>query len=103
MRKRFSVLISLFKFGQAALDLFLTNMYDYFSAPEGFPPFGLSDHATVMVKPKIRVPNQHTWKSIIIRDVRESNMASLGRYFAGMDFSCVTDETTCEDKLPSVY
>ena len=85
--------------GQAPLDLFLTNMYDYFSAPESFSPFGLSDHATVIVKPKIRVPNQNTRKSIIIRDVRESNKASLGRYIAGIDWSCVTDQTTCEDKL----
>ena len=85
--------------GQTMLDLFLTNMYDYFSAPESFPPFGLSDHATVIMKPKIRVPNQHTRKSIIIRDVRESNKASLGRYFAGIDWSCVTDQITCEDQL----
>lgn len=77
--------------GQATLDLFPTNMYDYFSAPECFPPFGLSHHATIIVKPKIRPPNQHTRKSIIIRNIRESNKASLGRYFAGIDWSCVTD------------
>ena len=50
------------------------------------------------MKPKIRVPNQHTRKSII-RDMRESNKASLDRYFAGIDWSCVTDQTTCEGKL----
>ena len=81
--------------GQGTLDLFLTNMYDYFSAP----PFGLSDHATIIVKHKIRVLNQHTRKSIIIRDVRESNRASLGRNFPGIDWSCVTDQITCEGKL----
>lgn len=43
---------------QAMLDLLLTNMCDYFSASESFSPFGLSDHATVVVKPKIRVPRQ---------------------------------------------
>ena len=49
---------------QATLDLFLTNMYDYFSAPECFPPFGLSDHATIIVKPKIRVPNRPAYQEI---------------------------------------
>ena len=66
--------------GNATLDLFLTNMGDHFATPEPNPPFGLSDHCTVFVRPKERIPNQKTRKSISIRDKRDSNKARLGRY-----------------------
>ena len=76
--------------GNATLDLFLTNMGDHFATPELYPPFGLSDHCTVFVRPKERIPNQKTRKSISIRDKRDSNKARLGRYFRNIDWSCVT-------------
>ena len=76
--------------GNATLDLFLTNMGDHFATPEPYPPFGLSDHCTVFVRPKERIPNQKTRKSISIRDKRASNKARLGRYFRNIDWSCVT-------------
>ena len=53
--------------GQATLDLILTNMADKYAEPESFPPFGLSDHVTVIVAPKVKArPNgsnitQHCW------------------------------------------
>lgn len=55
--------------GRATLDLILTNMDDHFSAPELQPPFGLSDHNTILLKPKVRVPDQSSRKRIIVRDM----------------------------------
>jgi hypothetical protein len=36
------------------LDLILTNLKDYYDTPQSLPPFGLSDHNTIMVSPKGR-------------------------------------------------
>ena len=85
--------------GDATLDLVLTNLGDHFSTPECFPPFGLSDHCTVIVQPRKRVPNQHTRKSITIRDIRDSNKMCLGRYFSSINWSVVISQPTCEEKL----
>lgn len=83
--------------GQATLDL-LTNMSDHLSTPESFPPFGLSDHGTVIVQPKERVPHQHTRKSVTIKGTRESKKSSLGQYIGSIDWSHVNDQSTCEEK-----
>ena len=71
--------------GDATLDLVLTNLGDHFLTPECFPPFGLSDHCTVIVQPRKRVPNQHTRKSITIRDIRDSNKMCFERYFSSIN------------------
>ena len=68
-------------------------------APEVFPPFGLSDRNCVILKPKSRVPNQQTRKSVTVRDMRESTKACLGRYFSSIDWPCVESQDTCEEKL----
>ncbi|PFX12666.1 putative RNA-directed DNA polymerase from transposon BS [Stylophora pistillata] len=85
--------------GNATLDLVLTNMGAHFATPEPYPPFGLSDHCTAFVRPKERIPNQQTRKSILSRDKRDSNKARLGRYFSNIDWSCVTNQPSCEEKL----
>lgn len=74
-------------------------MGNHFSTPESFPPFGLSDHSTVIVKPKERILNQHTRKKINIRDMRESKKTSLGRYLSNVDWSCINMQSSCEGKL----
>lgn len=84
--------------GQATLNLLLTNMGDHFSTPESFPPFGLSDHGTVIVQPKERVPHQHTRKYITIKGTRESKKSSLGQYLGSIDWLHVNDQSTCEEK-----
>ena len=85
--------------GDAVLDLVLTNMSDHFSSPQSFPPFGLSGHCTVIVQPKRRESNQHTRKSITIRDIRVSKKICLGRYFSNIDWSIVTNQPSCEEKF----
>ena len=36
---------------KATLDLVLTNMHEYYSPPQAYPPFGLSDHNVVVATP----------------------------------------------------
>ena len=36
---------------KATLDLILTNMHEYYSPPQAYPPFGLSDHNVVVATP----------------------------------------------------
>ena len=40
--------------GQNSVDLILTNLQDYYNAPDICPHFGLLDHVSVEVKPKSR-------------------------------------------------
>ena len=42
----------------AVLDLILTNLAGHYANPEAFPPFGLSDHNTVLTAPMIRATPQ---------------------------------------------
>ena len=42
----------------AVLDLILTNLAGHYANPEAFPPFGLSDHNTVLAAPMIRATPQ---------------------------------------------
>lgn len=85
--------------GQAILDLILTNMSQYFSSPEISPPFGLSDHNTVLLKPEARVTGQSTRKLITVRDMRDSRKMSLGRYLGNVDWSIMNSCSDCDGKL----
>lgn len=63
-----------------------------------FPPFGLSNHVTVMANPKSRVKCASSAKYILRRDMRPSRKAEFGRYLSSLDwlllFTCLV---TCED------
>ena len=39
---------------EAILDRVLTNLHHFYDAPQGFSPFGLSDHNTIIVEAKVR-------------------------------------------------
>ena len=57
----------------AILDLILTNMHENYSAPKVYPPFGLSDHNTVVAFPKAEDLNKINKKKLITsRDRRTS-------------------------------
>ena len=98
LQSRFK-LKQLVKRGDAVLDLVVTNMSDHFSCPQRFIPFGLSDHCAVIVQPKRRESNQHTRKSITIRDIRVSKKICLARYFSNIDWSIVTNQPSCKGKF----
>ena len=69
------------------LDLVLINMYDYFSKPQAYPPFGLSDHSTIMVTLVDERHSINTRKVIETHDKGESCKAALGRYQNDIDRS----------------
>lgn len=69
----------------AILDLILTNLQAHYENPQAFPPFGLSDHNTVLSSPKVREKSRKTTKFVLRRDLRPSRKAELGRYLGSMD------------------
>ncbi|XP_048587796.1 uncharacterized protein LOC5511459 [Nematostella vectensis] len=71
----------------ATLHLILTNMHDHYAAPQAFPPFGLSDHNTVLAAAIDKKQNNNRKKTIIKRDLRTSSKAALGRYLISIDWS----------------
>ena len=82
------------------LDLVLTNMKDYYDTPQILPPFGLSDHNTVVISSRIRPPISSSKKTIIMRDKRPSQKVEMGRYLGSVDWSSLlASSTSCEDQL----
>lgn len=84
----------------ATLDLMLTNLHEYYDDPCTFPPFGLSDHSTVVAESKVREEGQNSSKYVLKHDKRESRKAELGRYLSAIDWNLLLSSTsTCEEML----
>lgn len=82
------------------LDLVLTNMHKFYNTPTTVPPFGLSDHNTVLVSPKarVKVPNNKTVS--FKRDRSARNKYAMGRYLTLLDWSLLFSSLeSCEDLL----
>ena len=67
--------------GSNTLDHIHTNMQNYYQSPTKNPPFGLSDHITITVFPKVRERSKQQRKNIRIRPRKRSTIASLDRFF----------------------
>ena len=86
--------------GQNTLDLILTNLQDYYDTPVSRPPFGLSDHVTIKVKPKSRAQIPKSRKMIKSRDLCPSNRFAIGTYLQQVDVtSLLTTVNTCTEKM----
>ena len=85
------------------MDLILTNLAGYYANPEAFPPFGLSDHNTVLAAPMIREGRIKATKFILKRDLRPSRKAELGRYLSGMDWHRLFNGLERYEKLLEVF
>ena len=89
--------------GDKILDLVLTNLSHLYDkdAVNTLPPFGLSDHNVVLVRPKQRQPREGPSRKVFIRrDTRPSRKAELGRYFSIIDWSTLDSAPTSD--LPPV-
>ena len=88
----------------AILDLVLTNLHDHYCSPESLPPFGLSDHNTLIVHP---LNKTHTSNKKIIRmkrDHRLSRRAEFGGYLCSIDWSSInSDQNSCEEMWKFLY
>ena len=84
----------------AILDLMLTNLHVFYDNPSSYPPFGLSDHNTVLCSPKTKKKTEKTTKFILKRDLRSSRKAELGRYLANIDWRVLFGGlNNCEEYL----
>ena len=70
--------------GNNILDLIITNMYQVYdhNFVHSIPPFGLSDHNGVLLRPKARYPNSSnsSRKTLMRCETRPSRRYELGRY-----------------------
>ena len=81
----------------AILDFVLTNMNTYYKEPIIFPPFGLSDHNTIIAEGQTRNRGCST-KVLLKRDKRTSRKAELGRYMAVLKWDTLFSPIeTCEE------
>ena len=86
----------------AILELIFTNLQSHYENPQAFPPFGLSDHNTVLSSPKAREKPRKMTKFVLRRDLRPSRKAELGRYLGSMDLRVLfTGLQSCEELLGS--
>ena len=66
--------------GANTLDLVLTNLQDFYDSPDRLPPFGLSDHMSIQVRPKSRVDLPKGRFVIKSRDLRPSKCLAMRTY-----------------------
>jgi hypothetical protein len=88
--------------GRNILDLIITNMYQIYdhNSVHSIPPFGLSDHNGVLLRPKARYPNSNSSrKTLMRRDTRPSRKYELGRYLSSIHWPFLEDVESCEVKL----
>ena len=85
--------------GRHTLDVILTNLSQFYDQPEKLSPFGLSDHFTIKVLPMIRSKRSDNIKILRTRDTSESSKIALGRVLSGIDWSCLHNLRTCDDKF----
>ena len=84
----------------AILDYVLTNIHDYYDAPQILPPFDLSDHNTIIVSPKKRVTSSATKKTIFIRDQRPSCKAAMVRHLSSLQWHILfASSCNCKDMI----
>ena len=94
---RFKQLIKTPTRGAAILDLVITKLHKFYHASsiEILPPFGLSDHNTIVIPPQGRSHKQPD-RVIYKRDTRPSRKKELGRYLNNVDWSILDSADTCE-------
>ncbi len=86
---------------QNKLDLILTNLNSYYDTPIKLSPFGLSDHVTVEVQPKVKPENSQTKISIKTRDLRPTKRLAMRFYLQKIDLQALVDSngSTCDAQV----
>ena len=93
---RLKQLVKVSTSNNAMLDLLLTNLHEYYCPPLASPPFGLSDHNTIVVTPQIEDCNATKKKTVKKRDRRASHKSELGRYLSSINWVSTLAEYNCE-------
>ena len=86
--------------GRNTLDLVLTNLDDFYDQPERYAPFGLSDHVSIVLKPKQRSELSKARKIVTKkRDLRLSVRLAFRKYLDLLDIPSLFDrESSCVQK-----
>jgi hypothetical protein len=75
-------------------------MHENYSAPKVYPPFGLSDHKTVIAFPKAKDLNKINKKKLITsRDRRTSRKNEMGIYLGSIDWSLMFASSGSGDEM----
>ena len=83
---------------KATLDLILTNMHEYYSPPQAYPLFGLSDHNVFVATAVDGKRNINNKKVTMRRDLQTSNKVALGRYLTQINWPLLfTPLVSCEE------
>ena len=87
--------------GANTLDQIFTNLSDFYANVKRLPPFGLSDHLTIVMPPNFREKcGKPKSKVIKIGDERPSKKSSVGRYLSNIPWAnLLSDDKSCEERL----
>ena len=85
--------------GRNTLDQILTNLGEYYNRPVERLAFGLSDHCSIEVKPKLRSKNSENKCNTRSRDLRPSNRVAIRSYLEKLDIPVlISSVKSCAEK-----
>ncbi len=86
------------------LDIILTNLHEYYdNPPNNSPPFGLSDHNTIIESPKERAKDPYSKGITFKRNINPSPKGALGRYLNWIDWPQIILSTNDCDQLSNTF
>ena len=85
--------------GERTLDMILTNIPQFYDTPYKLAPFGLPDHSTVSLFPKVRNIIKNRPRVVKSRDTRQSKEKELGRVLSTFGWSYLDLINSCEEKV----
>ncbi len=88
--------------GNATLDLFITNLNQYYEIPSGLPPLGKSDHCCVLIQPCYRAVPSKIKKSTV-RPIKDAGLRSFGTWIQDQDWTDVLAAPTVQEKTDVFY
>ncbi len=101
LTRHFHQIVDFPTWGSSKLDLILTNLADFYDKPYSIPPFGLSDHLTILAFQNFRTKKTRSKKvrdKIYVRDKIPSSIRRVGKFLSEVDFM-VSSNRSCEENL----
>ena len=84
--------------GRRTLDLILTNLAKFYLPPVKLPPFGLSDHFTILSTPKHKVAGRTKYDISEVRNQHPRNKAAISTFITEFDWSILDSLSSCDEK-----
>ena len=81
-------------------DIILNNLDQCYQEPETFPPFGLSDHVSIVIKPCARSEVPKVTFKVKYRDTSPSKRFAFRQYLEQVNIQSLSNEKEfCEDQV----